>query len=67
VEQSYGIEIGELGDTERVEICWPDYANQDPQILRSMVIGDTLWTLSWKALQANAISDLAVENTIWFN
>jgi hypothetical protein len=67
VEQSYGIEIGELSDTERVEICWPDYANQDPQILRSLVIGDTLWTLSWKALQANAIGDLAVESTIWFN
>lgn len=67
VEQSYGIEIGELGDTERVEICWPDYENQDPQILRSMVIGDTLWTLSWRALQANAIGDLAVEDTIWFN
>ena len=67
VEQSYGIEIGAIGDTDRVEICWPDYTNQDPQILRSLVIGDTLWTLSWKALQGNALSDLAVESTLWFN
>ena len=67
VEQSYGVELGELGDTDRVEICWPDSAQQDPQILRSLVIGDTLWTISWQAVQANALDDLAVQTTLWFN
>jgi uncharacterized secreted protein with C-terminal beta-propeller domain len=67
IEESYGVELGELADTDRVEICWPDYANQDPPIMRSMVIGDTLWTLSGRAIQANSLTDLAVETTIWFN
>ena len=67
VGESYGVDLGELADTERVEICWPDYANQDAQILRSLVIGDTLWTLSWQALQANNIADLEVETTLWFS
>lgn len=67
IEGSYGVELGELADTDRVEICWIDSANQDPPIMRSMVIGDTLWTLSGRALQANSLTDLAVETTIWFN
>jgi hypothetical protein len=67
VEESYGIDLGEIADSERVEICWPDSSNQDPPIMRSIVIGDTLWTLSWRALQANRISDLGVEATLWFN
>ncbi len=66
VEDSYGIELGDIAVDERVEVCWPDGANQDPQIVRSIVIGDTLWTLSWRALQANTIDDLAVESTLWF-
>ncbi len=67
VGDSYGVDLGDLDDTDRVEICWPDYANQDPQILRSLVIGDTLWTLSYRALQANNIADLGVDVTIWFS
>jgi hypothetical protein len=66
VEASYGLDLGDLDDTDRVELCWPDYANQDPQIIRSIVIGDTLWTLSWRALQSNAIDGLGVQDTIWF-
>jgi uncharacterized secreted protein with C-terminal beta-propeller domain len=66
VEESYGIELGEIADSERVELCWPDSTNQDPSIMRSIVIGDTLWTLSWRALQANRLSDLEVESTLWF-
>ena len=49
-----------MSEGDRLEICFPEYGDQDPAILRSLVIGDTLWTLSWRALQANAIDDLSV-------
>jgi uncharacterized secreted protein with C-terminal beta-propeller domain len=67
IEDSYAVELGDLADDERVEICWPDYTNQDPQIVRSIVIGDILWTLSWRALQANTLDDLEVIDTLWFS
>ena len=40
-----------------LEICWPD-EGQDP-IVRTVVIGDTLWSLSWSRLQANNLSTFA--------
>ena len=64
IEEGWGIDVGDVGDDETVSLCWPDYEQQDPQILRSLVIGDTLWTLSWRSLQANALTDLAVTGTV---
>ena len=51
---AYGLGEVEVGDDERLEICWPNYYGP-AQITRSLVIGDSLWTLSWMGLQANAI------------
>jgi len=61
----YGIDLSDidLDGVDRVEFCWPNY-DGDPQILRSLVIGDTLWTLSWNGLPANAIDGLEVTHTI---
>lgn len=47
-----------IAETDRIEICWPDYRGGDP-VIRSLVIGDTLWTLTWRTLQSNDIASLA--------
>jgi hypothetical protein len=41
-----------------LEYCWPTW-NQPNPILRSLVVGPALWTLSATRLQANALADLA--------
>jgi hypothetical protein len=41
-----------------IEYCWPAW-NQPNPILRSLVVGPALWTLSAARLQANALADLA--------
>ena len=58
--------LTELGavDSDRIEICWPDGGNWDLQIQRSLVIDGTLWTMSWRQLQANALDGLNLESTI---
>lgn len=40
-----------------LEFCWPDGPGQDP-VVRTIVIGDTLWSLSWSRLQANDLGSL---------
>lgn len=40
-----------------LEFCWMEGPGQDP-IVRTIVIGDTLWSLSWSRLQANDLVTL---------
>jgi hypothetical protein len=55
-----------FGSADRVEVCWPgDYG--DPVISRSLVIGETLWTLSGVSLQGNALADLGLQHHIAFD
>lgn len=55
-----------FGRADRIEVCWPGEVG-DPLISRSLVVGDTLWTLSGASLQANGLSDLALEHRIAFD
>jgi uncharacterized secreted protein with C-terminal beta-propeller domain len=54
-------EVAASGD--HIELCWPDYSDWNP-IQRSLVIGDDLWTLSWRALQSNSLEDLSMLHQI---
>ena len=40
------------------EVCTPDFNFQAPAILRSLVVGESLWTLSDELLQANDLNTL---------
>jgi hypothetical protein len=50
----------EVAADERIEVCWPEYGPTAPPIQRSLVVGDTLWTLSWRALQGNDLTTLEI-------
>ena len=52
-----GIDL-ELAPDEKLQICWPDGNNFPPSIMRTLVIGDSLWSLSWDHLQSNALATL---------
>ena len=57
---------GEPGPDDRLEVCWPDGGNWRTQIQRSLVIGETLWTVSFAQLQANNLDDLATTGVVAF-
>ena len=48
-----------LDGVERIELCWSDgFDGYNERIVRSMVIGDQLWTLSPESFQANDLGTL---------
>jgi hypothetical protein len=50
--------LDELNIEGDIEVCWPQGPSGDP-VLRTIVIGDTLWSLSWSRLQANDLAAFA--------
>ena len=51
------IDSGDIGIDGELELCWPDQGS-DP-IVRTIVIEDTLWSLSWARAQANDLNTFA--------
>lgn len=51
------VDLG-LGPDDRFEICWPAGPGDDP-IIRTLVIRDELWSLSYGSLQSNLLADLS--------
>ncbi len=61
--ENYGFNIGPNFDwqgADRIEWCWQD--SYGTSINRSLVIGETLWTLSNQVLQANDLTSLEVQS-----
>jgi len=42
---------------DRFEVCWPDGPGDEP-IIRTLIIRDELWSLSYGSLQSNRLADL---------
>jgi hypothetical protein len=54
-----------MSEGDRLEVCYPNFSDeQAPPIIRSLVIGDQVWTLSWRSLQSNSVDDLSVGQLI---
>jgi hypothetical protein len=48
----------DIGDAERVELCWPDWNGYQTAVQRTMVIDGNLWTLSPERIQSNDLGTL---------
>ena len=59
------IERLDIAPTDRIEVCYP---NEDwrTSIQRSLVIDDTIWTMSLQGLQRNAADTLVVTASLPF-
>ena len=48
----------EVGDEDRIQLCWPQDRGDAERIDRSLIIGDDVWTLSRSLLQSNDLDTL---------
>ena len=48
----------EVGDEDRIQLCWPQDRSDAERIDRSLIIGEDVWTLSRSLLQSNDLDTL---------
>ncbi|MYI56275.1 MAG: hypothetical protein F4062_04475, partial [Acidimicrobiia bacterium] len=53
--EALGIEVG---DEDRIQLCWPQEPGDAERIERSLIIGNDIWTLSRSLLQSNDLDTL---------
>lgn len=60
--RNWDIDVGalgiEVGDEDRIQLCWPQDRGDAERIDRSLIIGDNVWTLSRSLLQSNDLDTL---------
>ncbi len=52
-----------VGDAEVADLCWPE-GDASREIQRSVVIGDVLWTIGYRSVQANDLASLERLGTV---
>ena len=53
----FGLDPENLPADRDIVVCWPNSGPIQP-IQRMLVIGDGLWSYSWRRIQENALDDL---------
>ncbi len=48
----------EAADSDTFSLCWREYYGSGDPIMRTLIVDDELWSLSWRFLQANSLDDL---------
>ncbi len=54
----------EVGDEDRIQLCWPQDRGDAERIDRSLIIGGNVWTLSRSLLQSNDLDTLDRQNRL---
>jgi len=54
----------EVGDEDRIQLCWPQERGDAERIDRSLIIGGNVWTLSRSLLQSNDLDTLDRQNRL---
>ena len=55
--EEFGLDPDALPEDRDVVVCWPDGGYVQP-IQRTLVVGDGLWSYSWRRVQENALDGL---------
>jgi len=55
--EEFGLDPDEVPEDRDLVVCWPDSGYVQP-IQRTLVIGGSLWSYSWRRLQENALNGL---------
>jgi len=64
--EEFGLDPDDLSEDREVVVCWPDGGSVRP-IQRTLVIGDGLWSYSWRRVQENALDGFDRRQVVHLN